>query len=62
MELNLSFHLLRSLINAAISIYFFINGIVFLGCMFFLISIINYCDHLNLIKSFEDDDDLNTSA
>ena len=65
MVLNFTFHLFRALLNAALSIYAFIKGWIFIAICYAIISCIDFADHVTLIDEFDDDDDdnnLNTSA
>ena len=65
MVLNFTLHLFRALLNAALSIYAFIKGWIFIAICYAIISCIDFADHVALINEFDDDDDdnnLNTSA
>ena len=64
MVLNLTFHLLRALLNAALSIYAITQGWIFIAICYAIISCIDFADHLALINEFDsdNDNDLNTSA
>ena len=64
MVLNFTLHLFRALLNAALSIYAFIKGWIFIAICYAIISCIDFADHITLIDEFDDDDDnnLNTSA
>ena len=65
MVLNFTFHLFRALLNAALSIYAFIKGWIFIAICYAIISCIDFADHVALINEFNDDGDdnnLNTSA
>ena len=63
MVLNFTLHLFRALLNAALSIYAFIQGWIFIAICYAIISCIDFADHVALINEFDDDDNnLNTSA
>ena len=63
MVLNFTLHLFRALLNAALSIYAFITGWIFIAICYAIISCIDFADHVALINEFDDDDNnLNTSA
>ena len=63
MVLNFTLHLFRALLNAALSIYAFIKGWIFIAICYAIISCIDFADHVALINEFDDDDNnLNTSA
>ena len=63
MVLNFTFNLFRALLNAALSIYAFIKGWIFIAICYAVISCIDFADHVALINEFDDDDNnLNTSA
>ena len=58
------FNFTFSLLNAALSIYAFVQGWIFIAICYAIISCIDFADHLTLINELDDDDDndLNTSA
>ena len=62
--LNITLNLLRALLNAALSIYAFVQGWIFIAICYAIISCVDFADHVALINEFDDDDDndLNTSA
>lgn len=65
MVLNFTLHLFRALLNAALSIYAFIKGWIFIAICYAIISCIDFAEHVTLINEFNDDgddNDLNTSA
>ena len=64
MVFNFTFSLFRALLNAALSIYAFVQGWIFIAICYAIISCIDFADHLTLINELDDDDDndLNTSA
>ena len=64
MVFNFTFSLFRALLNAALSIYAFIQGWIFIAICYAIISCVDFADHLALINELDDDDDndLNTSA
>ena len=64
MVFNFTFHLFRALLNAALSIYAFVKGWIFIAICYAVISCVDFADHVALINEFDDDDDndLNTSA
>lgn len=63
MVLNLTLHLFRALLNAALSVYAITQGWIFIAICYAIISCIDFADHLVLINEFDNgDDDLNTSA
>ena len=64
MVFNFTFHLFRALLNAALSIYAFVQGWIFIAICYAIISCVDFADHVALINEFDDDDDndLNTSA
>ena len=64
MVLNFTLHLFRALLNAALSIYAFIKGWIFIAICYAIISCVDFADHVALINEFNDDDDndLNASA
>ena len=64
MVFNFTFSLFRALLNAALSIYAFIQGWIFIAICYAIISCVDFADHVALINEFNDDDDndLNTSA
>ena len=63
MVFNFTFSLFRALLNAALSIYAFVQGWIFIAICYAIISCIDFADHVALINEFDDDDNnLNTSA
>ena len=64
MVFNFTFHLFRALLNAALSIYAFVQGWIFIAICYAIISCVDFADHVALINEFDDDDDndLNASA
>ena len=64
MVLNFTLHLFRALLNAALSIYAFVKGWIFIAICYAIISCVDFADHVALINEFNDDDDndLNASA
>lgn len=64
MVLNLTLHLFRALLNAALSVYAITQGWIFIAICYAIISCIDFADHLALINEFDGDgdNDLNTSA
>ena len=63
MVFNFTFSLFRALLNAALSIYAFVQGWIFIAVCYAIISCIDFADHVALINEFDDDDNnLNTSA
>ena len=64
MVFNFTFHLFRALLNAALSIYAFVKGWIFIAICYAIISCVDFADHVVLINELDDDDDndLNTSA
>ena len=64
MMLNITLNLLRALLNAALSIYAFVQGWIFIAICYAIISCVDFADHLFLINELDDDDndDLSTSA
>ena len=64
MVFNFTFHLFRALLNAALSIYAFVQGWIFIAICYAIISCVDFADHLFLINELDDDDDddLSTSA
>lgn len=62
--LNITLNLLRALLNAALSIYAFVQGWIFIAICYAIISCVDFADHLFLINELDDDDDddLSTSA
>lgn len=67
MVLNLTLHLFRALLNAALSVYAFAQGWMFVAVCYAIISFIDFADHIILINGLDnsdndDSDDLNTSV